>query len=197
MCRASTGSRSSLRAESAGVPSPNCAARCSRSPPATISWSLGASDNHGWASDVRLECLAARGAGFHTNRVFARRSRSVQATGGPGPRRSPQPWFLLRSLSWSERASWLTWVVIILLYRAMPRREGQPAGLGILARSLGPPVTQTRFLTRPDMTARNKRRSFPSFFLGDRPMQAAGRGSSFSVPFWRSRHRPARRARCR
>jgi hypothetical protein len=40
-------------------------------------------------------------------------------------------------LSWSERASWLTWVVIILLYRAMPRREGQGAGLGILARSLG------------------------------------------------------------
>jgi hypothetical protein len=44
---------------------------------------------------------------------------------------------MLRSLSWSERASWLTWVLIILLYRAMPRREGQAAGFGILARSLG------------------------------------------------------------
>jgi hypothetical protein len=43
---------------------------------------------------------------------------------------------MLRSLSWSERASWLTWVLIIFLYRAMPRREGQAAGIGILARSL-------------------------------------------------------------
>ena len=48
-----------------------------------------------------------------------------------------QPWLMLRSLSWSERMSWLTWIALIVLYRAQPRRQGQPAGLGILARSLG------------------------------------------------------------
>ena len=76
--------------------------------------------------------------GFHTNRVFARPLALVQGDWQPWTAAVTQPWFLLRSLSWSERASWLTWVVIILLYRAMPRREGQGAGLGILARSLGP-----------------------------------------------------------
>ena len=67
----------------------------------------------------------------------------------PWPAAVTQPWFLLRSLSWSERASWLTWVVIILLYRAMPRREGQGAGLGILARSLG---RRSRRTTVPNET---------------------------------------------
>jgi hypothetical protein len=46
---------------------------------------------------------------------------------------------MFRSLSWGERMSWLTWILVILLYRAMPRRRGQSAGLGILARSLGEP----------------------------------------------------------
>jgi len=49
-----------------------------------------------------------------------------------------QPWFMFRSLGASERISWLTWVLVVLLYRALPRRQGQPAGLGILARSLWP-----------------------------------------------------------
>src|SRR2546427_1036542 len=46
-----------------------------------------------------------------------------------------QGWLMLRGLSWSERVSWLTWVLVILIYRAVPRREGDARGLGILARS--------------------------------------------------------------
>jgi len=75
--------------------------------------------------------------GFHTNRVFARSLAMVQGDWLPWTAPVTQPWFMFRSLSWSERASWLTWVVVILLYRAMPRRQGQGAGIGILARSLG------------------------------------------------------------
>jgi hypothetical protein len=107
---------------------------------------VGASDNHGWGQVTCVWNVSLPGAqGFHTNRVFARPLALVQGDWKPWTAAVTQPWFLLRSLSWSERASWLTWVVIILLYRAMPRREGQGAGLGILARSLGrrsrrPPV---------------------------------------------------------
>jgi hypothetical protein len=43
---------------------------------------------------------------------------------------------MLRSLSWPERVSWLTWVLVVWIYRAVPRRTGDAAGLGILARSL-------------------------------------------------------------
>jgi hypothetical protein len=75
--------------------------------------------------------------GYHANRVFARSLALLQGEWRPWTAAVTQPWFMLRSLSWSERTSWLTWVLIILLYRAMPRRQGQSAGLGILARSLG------------------------------------------------------------
>lgn len=97
---------------------------------------VGASDNHGWGKVTCVWNVSLPGAqGFHTNRVFARPLALVQDGRAWGAAVS-QPWFMLRSLSWSERASWLTWVVIILLYRAMPRREGQSAGFGILARSI-------------------------------------------------------------
>jgi len=99
---------------------------------------VGASDNHGWGQVTCVWNVSRPGAqGFHTNRVFARPLALVQGNGWSWAAAVSQPWYMLRSLSWSERASWLTWVVIILLYRAMPRREGQGAGLGILARSLG------------------------------------------------------------
>jgi len=105
---------------------------------------VGASDNHGWGQVTCVWNVSRPGAqGFHTNRVFARPLALVQGDWQPWTAGVTQPWFLLRSLSWSERASWLTWVVIILLYRAMPRREGQAAGLGILARSLGRPSRRT------------------------------------------------------
>jgi len=111
---------------------------------------VGASDNHGWGRVTCVWNVSLPGAqGFHTNRVFARPLALVQGDCPPWTAAVTQPWFLLRSLSWSERASWLTWVVIILLYRAMPRREGQGAGLGILARSLG---RRSRRTTVPNET---------------------------------------------
>ena len=98
---------------------------------------VGASDNHGWGQVTCVWNLSRPGAqGYHTNRVFARPLALVQGDGQSWAAAVTQPWFLLRSLSLSERASWLTWVFIILLYRAMPRREGQRAGFGILARSI-------------------------------------------------------------
>src|SRR3989475_6676336 len=100
---------------------------------------VGASDNHGWGQVTCVWNVSRPGAqGFHTNRVFARPLALVQGNGWSWAAAVSQPWYMLRSLSWSERASWLTVAVIILLYRALPRREGQGAGLGILARSLGP-----------------------------------------------------------
>lgn len=99
---------------------------------------VGASDNHGWGRVTCVWNVSQPGTqGFQTNRVFARPLALVQGDWQPWTAPATQPWFMMRSLSWSERVSWLTWVVIILLYRALPRREGQSAGLGILARSLG------------------------------------------------------------
>jgi hypothetical protein len=98
---------------------------------------VGATDNHGWGQATCVWNLSRPGAqGFQNNRVFARPLALVQGDGQPWLAALTQPWLMLRSLSWSERASWLTWVLIILLYRALPRREGQAAGLGILARSI-------------------------------------------------------------
>lgn len=98
---------------------------------------VGASDNHGWGQVTCVWNVSRPGAqGFHTNRVFARPLALLQGDSQPWTAALTQPWFMLRSLGWSERASWLTWVLIIFLYRAMPRRQGQAAGLGILARSV-------------------------------------------------------------
>ena len=98
---------------------------------------VGASDNHGWGQVTCVWNVSRPGEqGFHTNRVFARPLALLQGDSQPWTAAVTQPWFMLRSLSWSERASWLTWVLIILLYRAMPRRQGQAAGFGILARSV-------------------------------------------------------------
>jgi hypothetical protein len=99
---------------------------------------VGASDNHGWGQVTCVWNVSRPGAqGFSNNRVFARPLALVQGDWRAWNAPVSQPWLMLRSLTWSERISWLTWVVIILLYRAMPRRQGQSAGFGILARSLG------------------------------------------------------------
>jgi len=99
---------------------------------------VGASDNHGWGQVTCVWNVSRPGAqGYHANRVVARPLALLQGEWLPWTAAVTQPWFMLRSLSWSERASWLTWVLIVLLYRALPRREGQSAGFGILARSLG------------------------------------------------------------
>ncbi|HWC75083.1 MAG TPA: hypothetical protein VG454_14200 [Gemmatimonadales bacterium] len=99
---------------------------------------VGASDNHGWGQVTCVWNVSRPGAqGFQTNRVFARPLALLQGDYAAWTAPFSQPWLMLRSLSWSERVSWLTWVILILLYRAMPRRQGQSAGIGILARSLG------------------------------------------------------------
>jgi hypothetical protein len=99
---------------------------------------VGASDNHGWGSVTCVWNLSYPGVqGYQSNRVLARPIALLQGEWLPWTAPVTQPWFMFRSLSWSERISWLTWVVVILLYRAMPRRRGQAAGLGILARSIG------------------------------------------------------------
>ena len=51
---------------------------------------------------------------------------------------------MLEGLSWSERSSWITWILVILIYRAVPRREGDPGGIGILARSLSLKILRLR-----------------------------------------------------
>ena len=101
---------------------------------------VGASDNHGWGQVTCVWNVSQAGThGFRANRVVARPLALLQGEWLPWTAPVSQPWFMLRALSWSERVSWLTWVLVILLYRAMPRRRGQSAGLGILARSLGEP----------------------------------------------------------
>ena len=100
---------------------------------------VGASDNHGWGQVTCVWNLSQAGThGYRANRVVARPLALLQGDWLPWTAPVTQPWFMFRSLSWSERMSWLTWVLVILLYRAMPRRQGQGAGIGILARSLGP-----------------------------------------------------------
>ncbi len=100
---------------------------------------VGASDNHGWGQVTCVWNVSQPGThGYRANRVVARPLALLQGEWLPWTAPVTQPWFMLRSLAWSERVSWLTWVLVILLYRAMPRRRGQTAGIGILARSLGP-----------------------------------------------------------
>jgi hypothetical protein len=99
---------------------------------------VGASDNHGWGQVTCVWNISQPGThAYRANRVVARPLALLQGEWLPWTAPVTQPWFMLRSLAWSERVSWLTWVLVILLYRVMPRRRGQPAGIGILARSLG------------------------------------------------------------
>jgi hypothetical protein len=99
---------------------------------------VGASDNHGWGQVTCVWNVSLPGAqGYRGNRVFARPLALLQGDWPGWTAPVTQPWFMFRGLSWSERASWLTWVLIVLLYRIMPRRQGQSAGIGILARSIG------------------------------------------------------------
>ena len=99
---------------------------------------VGVSDNHGWGQVTCVWNVSRPGTqAFQTNHVFARPLALAQGDWAAWTAPFTQPWLMLRSLSWSERISWLTWAGIILLYRSMPRRQGQSAGIGILARSLG------------------------------------------------------------
>ena len=100
----------------------------------------GASDNHGWG---KVTCVwnvsVPGGSGFRANRVITRSIALAQGSSAAWSAPLSQPWLMLRSLTASERISWLTWILVLSIYRSVPRRLGQKAGLGILARSLGGP----------------------------------------------------------
>jgi hypothetical protein len=98
---------------------------------------VGGSDNHGWGSVTCLWNLASPSAHvFGSNHVIARPIALLQGESPAWSAAYTQPWFMLRSLSWPERMSWITWTLLQLIYRAVPRRAGDAKGFGILARSL-------------------------------------------------------------
>jgi len=98
---------------------------------------VGASDNHGWGKVTCVWNLSSPSAhGYAANHVIARPIALAQGDWDAWTAAYTQPWLMLRSLSWSERSSWITWILVILIYRAVPRRTGDSAGIGILARSL-------------------------------------------------------------
>ncbi len=98
----------------------------------------GASDNHGWGKVTCVWNLTHEGAhGFGGNHVLARPIALVQGDLPSWSAAYSQLWLMFRGLSWAERMSWLTWIALIWIYRGIPRRKGQTAGLGILARTLG------------------------------------------------------------
>jgi hypothetical protein len=100
----------------------------------------GASDNHGWGKVTCVWNLALPGArGFGWNHVVARPIALLQADMSTMSAGVTQLWLMLRGLTWPERVSWLTWIALVTIYRAVPRRRGQGAGFGILARSLVTP----------------------------------------------------------
>src|SRR3989441_4354312 len=95
------------------------------------------SDNHGWGKVTCVWNLSSPSAhGYRANHVIARPIALAQGEWEPWTAAYTQPWLMLRGLSWSERSSWITWILVILIYRAVPRRAGDSAGIGILARSL-------------------------------------------------------------
>jgi len=114
---------------------------------------VGASDNHGWGQVTCVWNLSSPSAhGFRSNRVIARPIALAQGEWPPWTAAYTQPWLMLVGLSWSERSSWLTWILVILIYRAVPRREGDPAGIGILARSLSLRILRLRRSPPPPST---------------------------------------------
>jgi hypothetical protein len=100
----------------------------------------GASDNHGWGKVTCVWNIAREGAhGFADNEVVARPIALVQGDVPAWSAGYSQLWLMFRGLTWPERMSWLTWILVIGIYRGMPRRKGQAGGIGILARELGRP----------------------------------------------------------
>lgn len=106
---------------------------------------VGASDNHGWGKVTCVWNLSSPSAhGYRSNRVIARPIALAQGDWQPWTAAYTQPWLMLEGLSRSERSSWITWILVILIYRAVPRRDGDPGGIGILARSLSLKILRLR-----------------------------------------------------
>jgi hypothetical protein len=98
---------------------------------------VGASDTHGWGKVTCVWNVSRTGLeGFRANRVLARPIALAQGDAAAWTAPVSQLWLMFRGLDWDERASWLTWLALITIYRAVPRREGTKAGLGILFRTL-------------------------------------------------------------
>jgi hypothetical protein len=98
---------------------------------------VGASDTHGWGKVTCVWNVSRTGVeGFRANRVLARPVALAQSDAPAWTAPLSQLWLMFRGLDWDERASWLTWLALITIYRAVPRREGTKAGWGILFRSL-------------------------------------------------------------
>jgi hypothetical protein len=98
---------------------------------------VGASDTHGWGKVTCVWNVSRTGVeGFRANRVLARPVALAQGDAAAWSAPVSQLWLMFRGLDWDERASWLTWIALIAIYRAVPRREGMKAGFGILFRSL-------------------------------------------------------------
>src|SRR2546422_931069 len=82
---------------------------------------VGASDNHGWGKVTCVWNLSSPSAhGYAANHVIARPIALAQGDWEPWTAAYTQPWLMLRSLSWSERSSWITWILVILIYRDVP-----------------------------------------------------------------------------
>jgi len=114
---------------------------------------VGASDNHGWGKVTCVWNLLSPSAhGYRSNRVIARPIALAQGEWQVWTAAYTQPWLMLAGLSWSERSSWLTWILVILIYRAVPRRSGDPRGIGILARSLSLKILRLRRPSPPPST---------------------------------------------
>ncbi len=106
---------------------------------------VGASDNHGWGKVTCVWNLSSPSAhGYRANRVIARPIALAQGDWEAWTAAYTQPWLMLEGLSWSERSSWITWILVVLIYRTVPRREGDPGGIGILARSLSLKILRLR-----------------------------------------------------
>lgn len=106
---------------------------------------VGGSDNHGWGKVTCVWNLTRPSThGVAANRIVARPLALLQGAGPRWAAAVTQPWLMLRTLNWPERASWLTWILVVLIYRAVPRRAGDPAGIGIMARSLSLRIFKVR-----------------------------------------------------
>ncbi|HUL03602.1 MAG TPA: hypothetical protein VLV16_10280 [Gemmatimonadales bacterium] len=106
---------------------------------------IGGSDNHGWGKVTCVWNLTWPSArGLAANRVLARPLALLQGESPVWTAPFSQPWVMLRTLNWPERTSWLTWILVVLIYRAVPRRAGDPGGIGFMARSLSLKILRVR-----------------------------------------------------